>query len=211
MSHKGLFITVEGIEGAGKTTALEFMQQYLVQKGRDVVMTREPGGTQVAEAIRNLLLHEFYEEKMCKETELLLFFASRAQHINQVIKPALKLNKIILCDRFTDASYAYQCGGRGIPEERIAILEKWTQKDLRPDIVILLDLPVEMGLERIHQRGDEHDRIEQEKIHFFEKVRNAYLERAKKFPDCYHVIDSSITIDSMKQQLQKLMDDILHA
>ncbi|MBN1684034.1 MAG: dTMP kinase [Gammaproteobacteria bacterium] len=201
---KGLFITIEGIEGAGKSTVIQFLYETLQKQPQPVVLTREPGGTEIAEKIRTILLNH-HDEKMAEDTELLLFFAARAQHIAQVIKPALKAGKIILCDRFTDASYAYQCGGRNIPEERIEILENWVQGNLRPDLTVLLDVDPKIGLGRIKGRPDQPDRFEMEKLQFFDRVRACYLDRAKRFKDQYRVIDASGSLEHTKEQLRKLI------
>lgn len=200
----GKFITFEGIEGAGKSTALEFVQKFLQKNGIDVVVTREPGGTKISEAIRKLLLNH-NDEVMAADTELLLYFASRAQHLAQVIKPALTEGKIILCDRFTDSSFAYQCGGRGISEERIAILEQWVHQGLQPDLTILMDLPVSVGRERAKKRSA-LDRIEIEQNSFFERVRAHYLERAKKYPARFRVVDASVPLSKIKKVLQKIIE-----
>jgi dTMP kinase len=207
---KGLFITIEGIEGAGKSTVIQFLYEALQKQPQPVVLTREPGGTEIAEEIRSLLLNH-HDEKMAEDTELLLFFAARAQHIARIIKPALESGKIILCDRFTDASYAYQCGGRGIPEERIEILENWVQGDLRPDLTILLDVDPKIGLGRIKGRPDQPDRFEIEKLQFFDRVRACYLDRAKRFKDQYRVIDASGTLEYTKEQLSELIKGLLRS
>lgn len=204
MARQGKFITFEGIEGAGKTTAIDFIKQYLIDHGIEIVLTREPGGTEVAEAIRKILL-DHNDEKIAEDAELLLFFASRAQHIAQVIKPALNAGKIVLCDRFTDASFAYQCGGRGIDEKRVEVLESWVHADLQPDLTILMDLPVEVGMQRATKRG-ELDRFEVEQHHFFEKVREHYLYRAKKYPHRFQVVNADVTIDEIKDVLQDIVD-----
>lgn len=209
MSNKsGLFITIEGIEGAGKSTVIEFIRSYLSSKQVNLLVTREPGGTEIAEAIRLVLL-DYYEESMAEDTELLLMFASRAQHIAQVIKPGVEAGQIILSDRFTDASFAYQGGGRGISKERIEKLEEWVQGGLRPDVTLLLDVSAEVGLNRIQNRQDAPDRIEQEEIEFFERVRQCYLDRSKQYPDQYYVIDASCSLDEVKRATQKLLDKIL--
>ncbi|MGD9108051.1 MAG: dTMP kinase [Gammaproteobacteria bacterium] len=198
----GKFITFEGIEGAGKSTAIELVQKYLQQQSAETVVTREPGGTKVSEVIRDVVLNR-HDLDIVADTELLLFFAARAQHIAQVIKPALAQGKIILCDRFTDASFAYQCGGRGIAEERIAILEQWVQQGLQPDLTILMDLPVAVGLQRAKKRS-ELDRIEVEQYDFFEKVRAYYLKRAKNYPKRFRVIDASAPLSKIKKELQEI-------
>jgi dTMP kinase len=204
MSKQGKFITVEGIEGAGKSTAIKFIQEYLVQHSIDVVVTREPGGTEIAEAIRRVLL-DYYEEDMSRDAELLLFFAARAQHIARVIKPALAAGKVVLCDRFTDASFAYQCGGRGIDEDHLAVLETWVQGDLRPDLTILMDLPVDVGMERARNRSAP-DRFEAEQHQFFERVRQCYLDRAKRYSERFRIVDAGVSLDEIKQSLFQLID-----
>lgn len=204
---KSAFITIEGIEGVGKSTAIEFLQDYLNSLHQDYVLTREPGGTEIAEAIRKVTL-QHHQEEMNPDTELLLMFASRAQHIAKVIKPALAEGKIVLSDRFTDATYAYQGGGRGLDPARIAILEKWVQNDLQPDLTILLDAPIEIGLQRILSRGAK-DRIEHEKIAFFHRVRECYLERARRFPERFKVIDATQTCDQVQAILREIITTFL--
>ncbi|WP_455365500.1 dTMP kinase [Kaarinaea lacus] len=199
----GKFITLEGSEGAGKSTAMQAVQAWAQQAGVEFVITREPGGTPLAEKIRELLLDKRHTS-MSDDTELLLMFAARAQHINELIKPAIANSQWVLCDRFTDATYAYQGGGRGIAKARIAQLEQWVQGELRPDLTLLLDLPVEQGLERAGQRGD-LDRFEQEQTAFFERVRDAYLERAQQFPQQYRIIDASQDIASVRQQIFEVL------
>lgn len=195
----GLFITLEGPEGAGKTTNREYLAEQLRAAGCKVLLTREPGGTALGERIRELLLTPT-DEPMANDTELLLMFAARAQHLAQVICPALAAGKVVLCDRFTDATYAYQGGGRGLSMERITQLEQFVQADLRPDITFLFDLPVEIGLARAAARG-RLDRFEQERRTFFENVRAVYLARAKQFPNRYHVLDASQPLAAVQQQL----------
>ncbi|MBA2654849.1 MAG: dTMP kinase [Gammaproteobacteria bacterium] len=197
---KSIFITLEGIEGVGKSTALQFLEKFFQEQNLDYVLTREPGGTEIAESIRQLIL-EHHTESMASDTELLLMFASRAQHIAKVIKPALAASKIVLSDRFTDATYAYQGGGRGISFDRIATLESWVQGHLQPDLTILLDAPIEVGLNRILSRGAK-DRIEQEKIEFFHRVREAYLQRAEQFGARFKIIDATQTIAKVQAELR---------
>lgn len=205
----GLFITLEGPEGAGKTTNREFLAERLRAAGRQVLLTREPGGTPLAERIRELLLTPS-DEPMASDTELLLMFAARAQHLEQVIRPALAAGKVVLCDRFTDATYAYQGGGRGLSEERIAVLETFVQGDLRPDLTMVFDLPVEVGLARAAARG-RLDRFEQEGREFFEAVRQAYLRRAARYPERYRVIDAGQPLDQVQQQLERLLPELQEA
>ena len=203
----GKFITLEGSEGAGKSTAMEAVQSWAQQAGLDFVITREPGGTPLAEKIRELLLDKNHTS-MSDDTELLLMFAARAQHINELIQPSMATGQWVICDRFTDATYAYQGGGRGIDNERIAQLEQWVQGELRPDLTLLLDLPVEQGLARAGQRGD-LDRFEQEQTAFFERVRAAYLDRARQFPRQYRIIDASQDIDLVRDQIFQVLTNFM--
>ncbi|MGD8591252.1 MAG: dTMP kinase [Gammaproteobacteria bacterium] len=201
----GKFITLEGGEGAGKSTALAFIAQAIRDQGIDLVLTREPGGTPLGEKLRGLLL-DYKNDQMCDDTELLLMFAARAQHLAQVIEPALRANKWVLCDRFTDATYAYQGGGRGIDTQRIAQLEQWVQGERRPDLTVLLDVPVEIGMQRISTREEtkgQRDRFERERRSFFDKVRQTYLRRAQQYPNQYRVIDASQSLENVRQQLQR--------
>ncbi len=205
---RGLFITMEGIEGVGKTTNLEFVRQYICDSQIEVVVTREPGGTELGEKIRGLLL-DHRNQNIANDTELLLMFAARAQHIAEVIEPALAEGRWVLCDRFTDATYAYQGGGRGIDVGRIAQLEQWVQGPLRPDITLLLDAPVEVGLARAAKRKQEADRFEREKQVFFERIRSAYLALAAQHPCRYRVIDAAQSLDQVKIQLEKLLAAVI--
>lgn len=197
---QGKFITVEGGEGAGKSTNLALVRELLGAANKDVVMTREPGGTPLGEQIRSLLL-DARQTAMAVDTELLLMFAARAQHLAEVIQPALAQGKYVVCDRFTDATYAYQGGGRGVPQARIAQLETWVQGELRPDLTILLDLPVAQGLERAGNRSAP-DRFEREQAEFFEKVRAAYLALARQHPQRYRIIDASRPLAEVQAQLR---------
>lgn len=204
---KGLFITLEGIEGAGKSTVVDFIEDFLTKEGHDVIKTREPGGTVIGEQIREILLkNENYT--LTYDTELLLVFSARAQHIQEVILPALSSGKTILCDRFTDASYAYQGGGRGIDASRINLLEKWVQGDLRPNLTLLFDLDVSIGMQRTKKRSDA-DRFEREEINFFEKIRNTYLERAKNEPQRFRIINSASSLENVKEQIVTILKDFL--
>ncbi|MFQ6575613.1 dTMP kinase [Pseudomonas sp. UM16] len=203
----GLFITLEGPEGAGKSTNREYLAEHLRAQGMDVVLTREPGGTPLAERIRELLLAPS-DEPMDADTELLLVFAARAQHLAQVIRPALARGAVVLCDRFTDATYAYQGGGRGLCVERIATLEQFVQGTLRPDLTLVFDLPVEIGLSRAAARG-RLDRFEQEGKAFFEAVRQAYLARAKAAPQQYLLIDAAQSLPQVQQALDALLPQIV--
>lgn len=203
----GLFITLEGPEGAGKSTNRDYLADRLRARGLDVVLTREPGGTPLAERIRELLLAPT-EEAMAADTELLLVFAARAQHLDRVIRPALARGCVVLCDRFTDATYAYQGGGRGLEASRIAALETFVQGELRPDITLVFDLPVEIGLARAAARG-RLDRFEQEGRGFFESVRQAYLQRAAKAPGRYRVVDAAQPLGDVQRDLDALVGEIL--
>ncbi|MBF7141517.1 MULTISPECIES: dTMP kinase [Pseudomonas] len=196
----GLFITLEGPEGAGKSTNRDYLAARLRDAGMDVQLTREPGGTPLAERIRELLLAPS-DEPMAVDTELLLMFAARAQHIDQVIRPALARGAVVVCDRFTDATYAYQGGGRGISVSRIAELEAFVQGSLRPDLTLVFDLPVDVGLARAAARG-RLDRFEQEARSFFDAVRQAYLARAATDPQRYEIIDASLPLAKVQAHLQ---------
>ena len=204
---KGRFITLEGGEGVGKTTNMNFIAERLQEKGIAVVKTREPGGTPLAEKIRNVLL-DHQDEAVDPNAELLLMFAARAQHIRHVIKPALDRGDWVLCDRFTDATYAYQGGGRGMPMATIAWLEQLVQGDLRPDLTLLLDAPVQTGMSRARQRSAP-DRFEQEKQAFFEKVRQSYLNLAKLHPERFAVIDASQPLAAVQQAIKVRIDALL--
>jgi dTMP kinase len=203
----GLFITLEGPEGAGKSTNREYLAEHLRAQGLDVVLSREPGGTPLAERIRELLLAPS-DEPMAADTELLLVFAARAQHLAQVIRPALARGAVVLCDRFTDATYAYQGGGRGLSQERIATLESFVQGELRPDLTLIFDLPVEVGLARASARG-RLDRFEQEGRAFFDAVRHAYLQRADANPQRYRVVNAAQSLAEVQVQLDGLLPELL--
>jgi len=196
---QGKFITVEGIEGVGKSTNMDFIHQQLLTAGKDVVVTREPGGTPLGEAIRGLLLDPQFTG-MDSRCELQLMFAARAEHLAKVVWPALEQGQWVLCDRFTDATYAYQGGGRGIDSVVIARLEELVQGDFRPDLTLLLDVPVEIGLSRAGKRGA-LDRFEQEQVEFFERVRDRYLVMAKRHAERYRVIDASQPLQQVQRQL----------
>ena len=203
----GLFITFEGPEGAGKSTNLKVFAQALAERGCTPLLSREPGGTPVAERIREVLL-SLHEEPMHADTELLWMFAARAQHLNSLIRPALAEGRVVISDRFTDATYAYQGGGRGIDPQRIAALEEWVQGTLRPDLVIIFDVPVELGMARARARS-ELDRFEREQQTFFESVRNTYLQRAAADPQRYRVIDASGDLTSVREAMQPLIEEVL--
>lgn len=202
----GRFITLEGGEGVGKSTNLRFIEQLLAERGIEVVVTREPGGTELAENIRHLLLAK-HHESITPEAELLLMFAARSQHIQHVILPALQRGCWVLCDRFTDATYAYQGGGRNMDIQTIAWLEQTVQGDLRPDLTLLLDAPLETGMLRVRQRGL-LDRFESEQLDFFERVRQAYLRRAGLDRQRYKVIDASLALPEVQEQIVKAVDGL---
>ncbi|MGB5474001.1 MAG: dTMP kinase, partial [Gammaproteobacteria bacterium] len=197
----GKFITVEGIEGVGKSTNMEYIHRQLQAAGKDVLVTREPGGTPLAEAIRGLLLDPAYTgmDTLC---ELQLMFAARAEHLAKVIRPALAAGRWVLCDRFTDATYAYQGGGRGVDAAVIARLEDLVQGGFRPDLTLLLDVTVETGLARASLRGT-LDRFEQEQVEFFERVRQAYLDMARKHPGRYRIVDASQPLEAVQQLIRE--------
>ncbi|MEP5567300.1 MAG: dTMP kinase [Halioglobus sp.] len=202
MESRGLFITVEGGEGVGKSTNMAYMQKQLTELGIDLVVTREPGGTALGEDIRELLLRP-RDEKIASSAELLLVFAARAQHLEQVVEPALAQGRWVLCDRFTDATYAYQGGGRGLPVSMIRELEQLVQGELRPDYTLLLDAPVEVGMSRARGRG-QLDRFEQEQATFFERVRNTYRSLASESSGRYRVVDASLELVEVEKQLQEI-------
>ena len=203
-NHFPFFISVEGSEGAGKTSNVNFIKKSLEASGCKVCVTREPGGTEIGELLREILL-EKHPNRMTDQTELLIMFAARAQHVEQVIKPALARGECVLCDRFTDATYAYQGGGRGIDYDRIRALEKWTLGDFEPHLTLLLDIPVDKGMQRIRERG-ELDRFEVEDFSFFERVRSAYLALADKQSDRIHIIDAAQTLEHVQLQIKAVLD-----
>ncbi|MGC5700413.1 dTMP kinase [Pseudomonas sp. NFXW11] len=203
----GLFITLEGPEGAGKSTNREYLAERLRAAGIEVLLTREPGGTPLAERIREVLLSPA-EEVMNADTELLLVFAARAQHLATVIRPALARGAVVLCDRFTDSTYAYQGAGRGLSLARINALEEFVQGELRPDLTLVFDLPVEVGLARASARG-RLDRFEQEGQEFFQKVRQAFLERAAAAPQRYFLLDAAQPLAQVQQAIDGLLPSLL--
>lgn len=204
---EGRFITVEGIEGAGKSTCMALIGQILAAAEVVLITTREPGGTPLGEELRAVLL-DHRSDGMSEDAELLLMFAARAEHLQTKIEPALRAGTWVLCDRFTDATFAYQGGGRGIDRHRIAQLESWVQRDRRPDLTLLLDLPVELGLERAGRRS-RPDRFEQESLHFFQRVRAAYLERAELEPARIRRIDAGQTLEAVQAQIRRVVEDYL--
>ncbi|WP_030072431.1 dTMP kinase [Halomonas alkaliantarctica] len=211
MSKRGRFITLEGGEGVGKSTNVAFVETWLQERGIEVVRTREPGGTPRAEAIRGLLLDPSFDEPLHSDAELLLMFAARAQHLAQKIVPALERGAWVICDRFTDATFAYQGGGRGIETVRIAQLEQFVQKGLSPDLTLLLDMSPEAAKERLEGRlrdqQTQRDRFEQEQIAFFEAVRRAYLERAAAAPQRFAIIDAGRALDHVQASLAQALEE----
>ncbi|MBD3821005.1 MAG: dTMP kinase [Thiotrichales bacterium] len=204
--YPGKFITLEGTEGAGKSTNLKFIETWLTAQGIEVVVTREPGGTPISEAVREILLDKRYTE-MTPETELLLMFAARNQHLQEKIIPALEAGKWVVSDRFTDASYAYQGAARGLPYGRILELEQWVQQGFFPNLTFVFDLSIEEGMKRVKARG-EADRFEEEQQEFFEKVRSAYLNRAKQAPQRYEVINAGQALVRVQEQVEKKLKQL---
>lgn len=202
---RGKFITLEGSEGVGKTTNLEFVYRYLESAGIESVQTREPGGTPLAEELREILL-AVREETMSAQAELLMMFAARSQHLDQVIEPHLAAGRWVICDRFTDATYAYQGGGRGVDEDQIAALEALVHGDLQPDLTLYLDLAPEIASQRIAQR--KADRFELEKRAFFERVRASYLNRAERYKR-FAVIDASVTLAEVQNRIAEVLQRLI--
>lgn len=198
---RGKFITLEGIDGAGKSTHHGWLVEFLRQRDHQVVATREPGGTPLGEKLRELLLHE----PMHLETEALLMFAARREHLDKVILPALERGDWVVSDRFTDASFAYQGGGRGLSREKLETLENWVQAGLQPDLTLLFDAPIELAQARLAATGNAPDRFEQEQKAFFERVRRAYLDRAEREPQRICCIDATRTVDDIKKLLEKII------
>jgi len=203
----GKFITIEGIEGVGKSTNIRHLVNAIENAGLAVLTTREPGGTPMAERIRELVA-EHGDEPMPDVAELLLVFASRALHVNNVIRPALAAGTWVICDRFTDSSRAYQGGGRGLPLENIDRLAEWVQGDLVPDLTILLDAPVETGMERAGRRSDP-DRFESEQNEFFERVRATYLQLAEAHPERFVIVDATESLDAVQNRIEDIAAALL--
>lgn len=208
-NRKSLFITIEGIEGAGKSTNAKLVVEYLNNLKLQVLHTREPGGTLIAEKIRDILLQQDINEPITNQAELLLLFAARSQHLENLIIPALNAGTFVVCERFTDASFAYQGAGRGLNLKDISYLEHFVQNNLRPDLTLLFDLDVKIGLERVKKRGA-LDRIEQEKIDFFTKVREMYLQLAQQNANRYIIIDASEELVVIKKQIILMLDQVLY-
>ena len=203
---KGAFITVEGADGAGKTTHLDFIQRWLTARGASVVRTREPGGTALGELLREILLDKDDAVPISDRCELLLIFAARAQHLDEVIVPALTAGKWVLCDRFTDATFAYQGGGRGIEDAAIATLERWAQGTLQPDLTVVLDVPVEVGEARTRRRGEARDRFERQAREFKQAVRRVYRARAAEFKHRIKMINADQSVEQVCAELETLLD-----
>ncbi|EKU79764.1 dTMP kinase [Massilia timonae] len=201
---QGKFITFEGIDGAGKSTHIGFVTDYLTSRGKQIVSSREPGGTPLGEKLRDLLLHE----KMHLETEALLMFASRREHIAQVIAPNLAAGKWVLSDRFTDASFAYQSGGRGLPRAKMEALEAWVHPELQPDLTLLFDVPLEVARQRLDATRT-LDKFEREQADFFAKCRAEYLRRAEQFPERFVVVDSTRSIADIQASLAQVLEKLL--
>lgn len=195
------FITFEGMDGAGKSTQIARAANWLRDRGHVVLLTREPGGTQLGEALRGLVLHE----SMHPDTEVLLMFAARCEHLTQVIAPALARGEWVLCDRFTDATFAYQGGGRGIDPARLEVLEHWVQRGLQPGLTLLFDLPCEVAAQRLAASGGDPDRFEREQADFFNRVRAAYLARAANAPERIKVLNASATQDEVSISLEEII------
>jgi len=203
---QGKFITIDGVEGSGKSTQIKFICSYLQEKGVEVVRTREPGGTELGEKIRALLLG-VETGAMHNDTELLLMFSARNEHIQNKIKPALAQGKWVVSDRFTDASFAYQGGGRSLDLKRIEALETWVQGEFRPDLTLLLDLSVDIGMARIEVRSTK-DRIEKEERAFFERVRQVFIDRSQQYPQRIKLVDASVGVDEVSQQIHTYLEQL---
>jgi len=204
MNQLGKFITLEGVDGAGKTTHIEFIKEYLTNLKLDFIMTREPGGTELGERLREILLHD----EMTPKTETILMFAARNEHIEKVIRPGLTSGAIVISDRFTDASYAYQSGGKGVEDEEIDVLKDLVQKNLQPDLTFLFDLPVEVSIKRL-KKTRKLDKFEKEEKDFHENVRKKYLMIAKNNPKRFSVLNSEKSIDEIQSQIKIKLDELL--
>ena len=204
MSNLGKFITLEGVDGADKTTHVKFIKKYLSDLGINFIMTREPGGTLLGEQLREILLHE----EMTPETETLLMFAARNEHIEKVIRPNLIEGKVVISDRFTDATYAYQAGGKGVKEKKIDILKEWVQASLQPDLTFLFDLSVEVSIERLNKTG-KLDKFEREEKSFHENIRQKYLLLAKASPERFCILNSEESIEEIQNQIKLKLDKVV--
>jgi dTMP kinase len=207
MNQQAKFVTFEGIEGVGKSTCIATLAGHLKKKNIEYVLTREPGGTAIGEALRSILLSE-HSESIESDTECLMVFAARAQHIKKVVHPNLTAGIWVISDRFTDSTYAYQGGGRKIPTEKIAQLEQWVHPNLQPDLTILLDADLEIALLRAKERG-QADRFEGESLEFFKAARDVYLQRAKEHADRFRIIDANQALPAVQEQLHKLVEEWL--
>lgn len=204
MSNLGKFITLEGVDGAGKTTHIEFIKNYLSDLNINYVMTREPGGTALGEKLRDILLHD----EMNPQTETMLMFAARNEHIDKIIRPNLIKGAVVISDRFTDATYAYQAGGKGVKDEKIDILKKWVQEDLRPDLTFLFDLPVEVSIERLNQTR-KLDKFEREDKSFHKKIREKYLTLVEASPERFCVLNSEASVEKIQNQIKLKLDEVI--
>lgn len=203
---RGKFITLEGIDGAGKSTHLNWLAGFLKDRGIRVKLTREPGGTTLGEKLRELLLER--NQRLHAETEALLMFAARREHMDKAIVPALEAGNWVLCDRFTDATYAYQSGGSGVAWDKVAALEQWVQPGLQPDLTVIFDVSPEVGRQRTRQ-GKTADRFEREEKAYFRRVRQAYLRRAEECPERVHVIDANGSVSTVQKKLESLFAKFL--
>lgn len=199
---RGKFITLEGIDGAGKSSHLSFIAGHIKRRQHEVFTTREPGGAPLSEKLRAMLLHE----KMHADTEVLMMFAARCEQLLESIQPQLDRGAWVICDRYTDSTYAYQCGGRGLPEERVHVLEQWVHGDLQPDLTFLFDAPIAVARERLEKGTPNPDKFEREQSEFFARVRDAYLQRAARYPQRIKVIDSSRTLPAIQADLVSYLD-----
>ena len=204
MNQLGKFITLEGVDGAGKTTHVEFIKKYFTNLNRDFILTREPGGTALGEKLRAILLHE----EMTPNTETILMFAARNEHIDKIIRPGLMKGTIVISDRFTDATYAYQSGGKRVSDEKIDILKGLVQGDLQPDLTFLFDLPVEVSIRRLNKTR-ELDKFEREGREFHENIRKKYLNLAKLDPERFFVLNSENSIEEIQNQIKVRLDELL--
>ena len=206
----GIFITVEGVDGAGKSTQLVFLEEFLRERGLEVLVTREPGGTSLGEAVRELLIGE-NEIAVTDDVELMLIFTARLQHLEEVIVPGVAAGKCVICDRFTDATYAYQGGGRGISVARIRQLEEWVQQGFQPDLTLVFDLPVDTGAARSRKRGEGADRFERQDSTFKETVRNTYLDRVHQYPERMRLIDASRGKEQVTEDMISIVEGFLES
>jgi len=205
---QGKFITIEGIEGVGKSTNIDFIASFLKSHNINLITTREPGGTELAEKIREVLLNS-KKERVPEIAELLLFFAARSFHVNNVIQPALIKGTFVVCDRFTDATVAYQGSGRGFNIDRINLIANWVHNDIKPDITILLDAPAEVGMERAKKRGSK-DRMESEKMSFYKRVRKGYLDLAKNEPERFAIIDATKSLIEVQKDIKNCLENLVN-